>query len=331
MAQPGAVMEDIDYYAVLDVPSTATQAEIQRAYRMRSLKVHPDRNPDNPQAAQLFHELRVAFDLLADPTQRASFDALLAARNARKLRFQGLDNKRKAMAEDLDRREREYKKAKGEQDKQARDEKNELERLKEAGRKMREEREKAAMDVLKRDEEVDRIKEEERKKRKQEQERGGVVELGELDMTVRIKWVRAKRSDVVDADGVRRMLRELAGAGAEQDVDSVVLSSKFLANPTKGKHGSGLVVFKTLSAAVRLVDKARGWDGVEVTWASGSPPAVLGQSTAPEVEPEKSQPAFASSFPASMLVNDDEATTLAKMRERERLIEELKRQEEEEA
>ena len=99
-------------------------------------------NPDNPQAASLFHELSIANNVLSDPIQRASFDALLAARNAKKLRFAGFDSKRKAMAEDLDRREREFKKHKGDEDAAGMRKLSELERLKEEGRRMRQERDK---------------------------------------------------------------------------------------------------------------------------------------------------------------------------------------------
>lgn len=39
----GSAIDDIDYYALLDVPNDATMEQIKTAYRKRSLKVHPDR------------------------------------------------------------------------------------------------------------------------------------------------------------------------------------------------------------------------------------------------------------------------------------------------
>ena len=96
-------------------------------------------NPDNPEAAALFHELNQASQILLDPIQRATFDKLLAARTAHKLRFAALDSKRKQMADELERSENEYKRRKGEERQQV----NELHRLKEQSRLLRESKLKA--------------------------------------------------------------------------------------------------------------------------------------------------------------------------------------------
>lgn len=42
------------------------QAEIRKAYKQRALKLHPDKNPDKPDAATIFHRLVKAYDLLSD-------------------------------------------------------------------------------------------------------------------------------------------------------------------------------------------------------------------------------------------------------------------------
>ena len=43
-----------DYYAVLGVPASATQAEIKKKYRSLASKHHPDKNPNDPKAADTF-------------------------------------------------------------------------------------------------------------------------------------------------------------------------------------------------------------------------------------------------------------------------------------
>ncbi|BGP24205.1 DnaJ family protein [Rhodotorula toruloides] len=331
--------EDVDYYALLEIESTASSAEIRKAYRQKSLKVHPDRNPDDPQAAALFHELSIAVDVLSDPSKRSTFDALLTARNARKARFAALDNKRKAMAEELERSERESKRAReGEKSRWA-----EVERLKEEGRRLREMR---AQQTGEEGEKRAREAEEQRKRALEKARKpanGGeaaeVVELGPLDKTLKIKWLKSVHPSLVDDTSVISFL-ERTLAPANSDIDSVVLSSKTLANPAKGKHGSGVVAFKTLSAAVRLVrgkeaDPEGKWKGFEVDWAAGEPPAALGAQAGPSPPPPRQSAspratAAASSFSFAPASSTDEDTILARLRqkEREKLMDEMRRQDE---
>jgi curved DNA-binding protein len=63
-----------DFYEVLDVPRTATQDEIQRAYRKLARQHHPDVNKD-PGAEDRFKEISEAYDVLSDPQTRRRYDA----------------------------------------------------------------------------------------------------------------------------------------------------------------------------------------------------------------------------------------------------------------
>ncbi|WP_284123823.1 J domain-containing protein [Parerythrobacter aestuarii] len=63
-----------DPYATLGVSRTATEAEIKSAYRKLAKELHPDRNKDNPKAAEKFSVVTQAYDLLSDKDQRARFD-----------------------------------------------------------------------------------------------------------------------------------------------------------------------------------------------------------------------------------------------------------------
>ncbi len=63
-----------DYYKVLDVPKSATEAEIKKAYRRLAMKFHPDRNPDDAEAEGKFKEAKEAYEVLTDAPKRAAYD-----------------------------------------------------------------------------------------------------------------------------------------------------------------------------------------------------------------------------------------------------------------
>ncbi|MBK6428218.1 MAG: DnaJ domain-containing protein [Blastocatellia bacterium] len=71
-----------DYYEVLNVTRTATDREIKSAYRKLAVKFHPDKNPGDSAAEELFKEAAEAYAVLSDPDQRARYDQYGHARIA---------------------------------------------------------------------------------------------------------------------------------------------------------------------------------------------------------------------------------------------------------
>jgi molecular chaperone DnaJ len=67
-------MSKRDYYKVLDVPRTATEADIKKAYRRLAMKYHPDRNPSDAEAEGRFKEAKEAYEVLCDDQKRAAYD-----------------------------------------------------------------------------------------------------------------------------------------------------------------------------------------------------------------------------------------------------------------
>ena len=64
-----------DFYAILGVPKTATQAEIKKAYRRLARELHPDTNKD-PDAERRFKDANEAHAVLSDSSKRKQYDEL---------------------------------------------------------------------------------------------------------------------------------------------------------------------------------------------------------------------------------------------------------------
>ncbi len=63
-----------DFYEILGVSKSATDAELKKAYRKLAIKFHPDKNPDNKEAEEKFKEAAEAYEILSNPDKRARYD-----------------------------------------------------------------------------------------------------------------------------------------------------------------------------------------------------------------------------------------------------------------
>ena len=63
-----------DFYDILGISKSATAAEIKKAYRKKAIEYHPDKNPGDSKAEELFKKSAEAYEVLSDPNKKSKYD-----------------------------------------------------------------------------------------------------------------------------------------------------------------------------------------------------------------------------------------------------------------
>ncbi|XP_019657719.1 dnaJ homolog subfamily C member 17 isoform X2 [Ailuropoda melanoleuca] len=245
-----AVAKDLlqmDLYALLGIEEKAADKEVKKAYRQKALSCHPDKNPDNPRAAELFHQLSQALEVLTD-----------AAARIKKLRHQKDKNLLELGLKHmwyLEARERQAQAHGSEEEEESRSTRTleqEIERLREEGSRQLEEQQRLIQEQI-------RQEREQRLRGKAENPEGrGTPKL-------KLKW-KCKKEDESKGGYSRDILLQLFQKYGE--VLNLVLSSK--------KAGTAVVEFATVKAAELAVQNEVGLvdNPLKISWLEGRPPAV---------------------------------------------------------
>ncbi|XP_037082767.1 dnaJ homolog subfamily C member 17-like [Pollicipes pollicipes] len=283
-----------DLYGMLGVEHTAGEKAIKQAYRKTALKCHPDKNPDDPKAAELFLKLSKALEILCDADARKTYDHLLKARQAAALRNRELDSKRKRLKEDLEARERAAETNKVDIQKDMAKLQAEIERLRKQGSRMLEEEQELMREELKKEKEGRHVEDSD----------------GCDGCRLKVRWKGSHGVEGTEGYDHDKLISIFSKYG---EVAAIVVSKK--------KKGSALVEFSDPRAALRASQFERGLAGCPLTvdligarQSEVKPTTGMASSSS---EPPLSQSSF-DTFESLVLRN------LRQAQERKKLLEEIK-------
>ncbi|XP_068689681.1 dnaJ homolog subfamily C member 17-like [Montipora foliosa] len=236
----------LTYYEILGVTRESSEKEITKAYRKKALKCHPDKNPDNKEAADLFLELSKALEVLTDPKAKAAYDAVLKAKERARLRTQALDAKRKKFKQDLEEKEDAARINKESDEIAAKNLQAEVERLREEGSKLLKEQQQFLREQLRKEMEIG-------------QENSDTL-IEDASPKLKVKW-KSKKSDATNGGYSQDILESIFKKYGETSY--VIVSSK--------KKGSAIVEFKCLGSARDALENEKGIadNPLQISWLGG--------------------------------------------------------------
>ena len=276
-----------DFYELLGVAFDAPEATIKKAYRKASIRYHPDKNPDNKDAADRFIYLGWARDILIDEKLKGEYDRARTRRREKALQDELLDGRRRKMKDDLERREREVpnlKRKRAEQMNEAERREQEIQRLAEDGKRRRKELQERRERERKEEAEASFMDVE----KSPEPQAPKPGESAEIDRTVKVQFQREGETAAWDKDKISSMFAKYG------KIDIVIMGKDKKMRPSGEKHRKTIaIVFITYTrldhAHAAVLDGKSDYPSLEsISWVNGEPD--LKSQTTNDAPPAPSTP-----------------------------------------
>ncbi|KAF2873501.1 hypothetical protein BDV95DRAFT_567139 [Massariosphaeria phaeospora] len=260
-----------DFYELLGVAFDAEEAAIKRAYRMTSIKYHPDKNRDDAAAADKFIRLGLARDILIDVKLKSEYDRHRMRRREKALQDEQLDGRRRKMKEDLERRERDgvsTKRKRADDMSEAERREMEIQRLAEDGKRRRKEHQQR-MEQQRQEEEASFMELSPEPETKPQAPAPG--QTAEIDRTIKLRFQREGEAMAWDKEKVTKMFEKYG------KIDSVVMGKDKKTRLSGEKHRKVVamvfIVYTRLDHAhAAVVDGKDDFPALDsVSWASREP------------------------------------------------------------
>lgn len=278
-----------DPYTLLDLPNgpASTEKEIRSAWKKTALKFHPDKLRASATSKDAFDEATAnslyilrqdAYGILSESHLREQYDNALRAKEQKKQRDAAFSGKRKAMKEDLERREGAAKRQKREEV----EGKVELERLRADGQRRRRERAEKLRRQAEEEERVEREREEGVVEKEEVKVNGAAQrQVQEIDRVVKLRFAPCERTEHVTRERLKEMFSRFG------TVEAVTLKEKKIkvdGEKHRKLYLTVAVIFENIVAAHAAVSDFEGiaeneqgdWQLLDAPeWASGQQPDFL--------------------------------------------------------
>ena len=281
----GYAASSIDFYELLGISPDDSEA-IASAYRKQSLKYHPDKVGDDPIAKEKYHLLGIGRQLLSEPSTKAIYDNLRAAKLQRQRQNELFEGRRRQMKDDLEARERGVKRPRTEEESEVEKLEREFRRLAQEGRMKRMEREEVLRQEMRKREEQARsaVPSPNTNNIKSGNLDNGKSGVSETDRTVKVRWSADGEGGSITVDHIRKLFSRFGGI---ESADLLSPKMARLAGTKKKQMAVTCMILYTsvvgAHAAVTEFHKQSGpqWQVFDsVQWAANKEPDFLSDTTA---------------------------------------------------